>query len=1212
MHYYALLISISLLFSACGGSSNSDSSSSTQEETQTPLSMALESEDASLVEEQTILSALEQEVNSKLDYCKNTEEFIYPNGLEVVAFPETRSDYFISTSNTNIPLHVAYNDGKQRIYSYIGEKEDMTRYAVLGTNIFKFDSLEGYTDVTNDLNQELKNSTTQLFKWLLKKPVDENIFDENVTIVVNSTYMKESLQDWLDDNAIVAKDWNITTESTLLNGEDYDLYIAVNENTLNYKTAIEKQKPVVLFENWIHPNDTMLAYFDMKWLWYGGATVGNWDSIESLCQAVTPEATIYSTIKNLQEQTLNFTYSDTACPNTLGTVKCSTTLLLNENGKTLGEEFTNGAKALKDIIAAKDERGENIFTLSHQYDFIKLAILLGDKYRENIHYPMDKESTDDTLFYKAYFADYATAYARDNNSYQQDLGDFTSDVDALRAVETTTKTVTMTPTPYSEWSATGLYCVPGKAIKITRLDDSDNVVQVRFNMLRDGTTKVWNSNAYTRPDFIASNPTTIESGTTYRLSSPVGGPIYLKWDGVEENASSFSLKIEDAVEFPSLMNLESDSISKFTDDITSSPFDWIDIKTPFAEIHTLKSKFNSSYTTSGYFPYDGNLTQYLEDINHYTVLNNLNLAGFAGEDLSLTTEVTAWCSEYNLDCTSEIHKKPAIQHMTSDIHALCGNGCSGNPFDVDWSITPNGWGESHEYGHNLQRRRLKIYDTRSLEVSNNIFPLHTNWDYLVDHNISVHPTITAPKGSDAYAQLQTEIKNTTPATIEHPIWSGDGVYDNGSVRLSFYNQIAFINGSWDVYTELYIVERLFSQAIKDETSWIDNRDKLGFSSYTLDEAIALDGNNFMAITLSKFTKRDYRDYFYVWGIELSDKAKAQIDTNGFSATVPREFYFVNENKLTKDFPTKTLPLDGVDEQSLTISGVCSSSVLSECSLLNAEVSFETPATGSIYFLSLWSENGVTTSTSSGAETDTMLQVNAVDSDGNEVVITLRAAKTTTDASVDGTKIAMNDTTVVDVNETSLVVWIDATDNSLEAGKIYSVTDPIYINVQDDSTTIRRVKISISDFIAPISLTYNDTSTTFIRGYPEVEDSSTFFVAVSEDQGATHGVWENNNTYTPLSVKVEDDNGNPFNLKLRARRDVYHTEGDSGTYVIMNSGMIYGKNNAFLLYYDAADNPDLRSGTHYKGSELLIIDAKLWHVNQKLREQMQISVDITTP
>jgi immunomodulating metalloprotease len=60
-----------------------------------------------------------------------------------------------------------------------------------------------------------------------------------------------------------------------------------------------------------------------------------------------------------------------------------------------------------------------------------------------------------------------------------------------------------------------------------------------------------------------------------------------------------------------------------------------------------------------------------------------------------------------------------------------------------WNIDPLGWGESHELGHNLQRRALNLhylppgssanlwdnYEDRAGENSNNIFPYHTYWNY---------------------------------------------------------------------------------------------------------------------------------------------------------------------------------------------------------------------------------------------------------------------------------------------------------------------------------------------------------------------------------------------------------------------------------------------------------------------------------------------------
>ncbi len=1178
----------------------------------TSLTKALEDENASLVNEDTLYNALEQEANDKFNYCKSIQEFIYPNGLENVSFPNVRSDYFNSSSNNNIPLHIANNGGNYHVYSYIGEKPKIARYAILGTNIFKFDTEEGYSDITNELNQELKNSTTQLFKWLLKKHIDINIFDENLTIVVNSSYMKDSLNDWLHDNSLIASGWNITTDTTLLTTANFDLYMTENEITENYKTAIEQHKPVVIFQNWIHPNDKMLNYFDLQWSWYGGLSVGDWESIDELCKSITPEVSIYNTIKNLKENTLDFNINDTVCTDSFGTITCNDSLLLNTNGKTLAQEFTNGAKVLRDIIIKKDKEGVNIFKLSHQNDFLKLAILLGDKYRSNITYPMDKITTDDSKFFKAFYADYSISYVRSNNTFQPDLGDFSHNIDTLKTLKTTTEIITMIPTRYSEWSATGLYAIPGKQIKIKRLDDSNNTIEVRFNMLRVGTTKIWNENSYSRPYFTTSNPTTIEKEKEYILSSPIGGPIYIKSDAIEENATSFTIEFENIVKFPSLMNLDSDTISNFTNEITTSVFNWIDIKTPFIEIHTIKSKFDLSYTTQGYFPYNGDLTKYLEDINHYLVVNNLNLAGFKGEGLYLSSEVQDWCSAYNLDCTSDIHKKPAIQHINSDIHALCGSGCSGNPYDASWSIEPTGWGDSHEYGHNLQRARLKIYGGRSTEVSNNIFPLHTNWDYLVNHNLTSHPDLNVPDSLNAYTQLQTEIKKGTLANIEHPMWSEDGIYDNVFVRLSFYNQLPFIHGSWDIFTKLYILERLFTQAIKTNDSWENNKTALGFSSYTIEEANNINGNDFMAISLSNFTNKDHKDYFRVWGIEVSEKAKKQIDTNGFDTAVPLEYYWIQDNKLTKDFPTKTLPLDGVDEESINISGICTSTILSECKALNGTISFDTPNSSSIYFLSQWDENGDTTTINSGDEGYSILNTTAVDDENNKINIILRAAKTTTNDGVDGIKIHMNDTSEVDAEQTSLVIWIDSNDNNFEENKQYTITDPLYINVKENNSTIRRIKVNIEDLTIPTTLTYNDVNTTLIQGFPKIEDSSTYFVTTTSTQGPINGIWENNTSYTPLTIKIKDDNGNPFELKLRAQRDAYHIEGDSGTYTVMNSAIIYGKENAFLLIYNSDDNPNLSHNTHYISSELLIIDAKLWHYNNQLRAQMQIKIDITTP
>jgi hypothetical protein len=345
--------------------------------------------------------------------------------------------------------------------------------------------------------------------------------------------------------------------------------------------------------------------------------------------------------------------------------------------------------------------------------------------------------------------------------------------------------------------------------------------------------------------------------------------------------------------------------------LNDSLFDWVDIKTPFLEIHSLKSKMQEAVTTYGFYPYNGDIPLYLTDLKTYLVDNNLNLAAFKGEGLSLSTEVQTFCSEFDLDCSSDIHSKPKIQHVNSDIHAACGGGCAGNPFDTHEPISPTGIIESHEYGHGLQRNRLKIYGKKSGETSNVIFVLHTNWKYLVDHNIDKHHRFNLSHNDRAYEFLQNAISSNTPANESHPLWIREGTYEESNSRLEIYMQLVYIHQSWDIYPKLYLIERLFTDAISSDEKWEINKSKLGFSSYTKEEAKAIIGNDFMAVVLSKFTKKDHRDIFEAWGIEVLTKAKEQIQTNGYAdGTVPMLFHKAPDRGLYKILPTETLPLDG--------------------------------------------------------------------------------------------------------------------------------------------------------------------------------------------------------------------------------------------------------------------------------------------------------------
>ena len=885
---------------------------------------ALITGDASKLSTEDLLNAGIYQAQTETNYCKTELAKIYPNSLEESNFP-IRSAYMTSSSSRNIPLHVADNDGSIEVYSWLGKKASGTPYAVLGTNVFSFTNVNSQNI---PLNKSLKNSTLNVFRWLLKQDANANILSQPFIVVAPNSNDRSELAAWFTANGL-SHSWTVTGNTALLDSGNYDLYFAdIRRDVALAKKAFAANKPVLAYNNWYEPPADALAEFDLVWDWYGEQTIGNLPSTTEQCLSASTSAQIQALMTNLQEGLPDYNYSAANCPNNVGTVSCAATQLLDSEGQSVENAFFQGARSIRDQLNALDTAGKNVFALDDGSRLLKMAVLLGDKYRETITYPMDKVGTDESTFYRALYADYAVHYAWPDNPYQQDMGDFTDAQAALNSVHTITQTVTLTPTVFDEWTSTGLYAPPGKTITVRRTDNGTNVVHLRFNMLRE-STRIWNTNSYSRPRYMASPSIALKPGQTYTLSTPYGGPIYLNWDAVPTGATPFTVEFSNVLDNPLLTAFDEASISAFLNEVETTGSDWIDIKTPFAEIHTLKQHMIKAFkdqdgnNANGYTILD--VQAYIDDLNNYLIKGNYAYAGFTGADLpSPNAEVQAFCSTFQLTnvaydgatknlCTDPvIHAKPKTQHINSDINAACGALCSGNPFDSSGPIKPLDWGESHEMGHNLQRDRLQIYDDRTGEVSNNIFPLHTQWQWTVAKGLAKHPSQTRPSNQAAFNMLQNAVNLGTPSNGSHPLWSGTGTYDNAFERLSFYMQLAYTHQSWDIYTKIYLMERIFSDAIQSDTKWAAVKDRLGFGNYSRTAAQNINGNDFMYIAASMVGVRNYSDFFEAWGIELTQAAKDQVTANNIAAQVPKRFYYVN-NELPAVMPldTYSLPLDGV-------------------------------------------------------------------------------------------------------------------------------------------------------------------------------------------------------------------------------------------------------------------------------------------------------------
>ena len=120
------------------------------------------------------------------------------------------------------------------------------------------------------------------------------------------------------------------------------------------------------------------------------------------------------------------------------------------------------------------------------------------------------------------------------------------------------------------------------------------------------------------------------------------------------------------------------------------------------------------------------------------------------------------------------------------------------------SVLVLGWLGRH--GVMLQRYRLQIYDQRSSEVSNQIFPLQTS-TYYTD-TISLSGDRVAYQRS--FEVLEAILLENSLEHVYQNIWASEGIYDNNR-RMVFYMQVVqcnddleFLETGWDIYTLVYL------------------------------------------------------------------------------------------------------------------------------------------------------------------------------------------------------------------------------------------------------------------------------------------------------------------------------------------------------------------------------------------------------------------------
>lgn len=570
---------------------------------------------------------------------------------------------------------------------------------------------------------------------------------------------------------------------------------------------------------------------------------------------------------------------------------------------TFKTSFRDAADAWRSSLVKLDSENIDELTNTDNYPVLASNLLLADKYRQKIDYPIS--ATDEGgAFLKAMFADWMVDYSRRDNPSQPDLGEFvakSTDVTKGSAANFASeppideqRTFTI---PFPNQSTTSGWFIPsGRAVTLSSTKDSAAVIlQLGFEFT-DGYKSARDKKmvAPTETSLKDVERLTLAPGESRTFSSPYGAPLYIRFN--DDKLTSATITASGVSPYSAITDInDSASIANFEQQISNGTTPYVDIRTDGIDIHLRKYLFTDAFEDKTNI--DSGITTIGTLINALSnfYLWNHALGGFRvqGESLeqSLSTEDLQVCSAlWGSDCTDEeLNTRPVIQHFNLTPHGTCDWGCSGNPIQAAWAILPYGWGESHEQGHNLQVNKLNVqyvpeagkttwsgYSSRADENSNNIFPYHTLWmsTYSLGKTGPVRDDHYDPL--DVYSVIMSELRGLRDNQGSPVIYSStceayevDGVTANrytapwqsneyaiyNSYRMGFYIQMMLhsdkqkmrdgttLTNGFNIYTLLYQGGRIFDKYALDEQTWNKNRDSLGFSQFPWQGESVYDGKN---------------------------------------------------------------------------------------------------------------------------------------------------------------------------------------------------------------------------------------------------------------------------------------------------------------------------------------------------------------------------------
>ncbi|TKE77125.1 MULTISPECIES: ImpA family metalloprotease, partial [unclassified Vibrio] len=793
---------------------------------------------------------------------------------------------------TNKAMQDGYAN-QELVIGIAGYTSDDNRYAALASNPFR--TKQRFPD---SVNEEMDTWLKNLVRWTSSTDSPQNVV---LAQLDQSHYFPDdqATRNWLTDNvnaSMVINADNTCDGSKLsqcIEANNPDLLVLsqklndgddIEDVISGLRLAFTKNIPVLYLHLDGGMTDLGNALFAEMHMTYVGDNywrklgLSNWDSTQLINQVPDNIVQQQALLQRLKDDSFTVdltTCDDKSCP----------------DESNMDEEFYTAANSIRSHLTSLDSNKVDLFS-TDDYEYEKLLLLLADRYRQDVQYPMGKGVTERIDFLRSYYSDYATYNSRVYNAAQPSLGNFSTK--SFENVPLVTKTIAFESKRH--FRSAGVYALPGETIKVTRLDSNEVATSIAFNTLRSGATHEFSGNdGYARPKFLTSVTYPVKPGETIYLTSAYGGTLQVHFD---TNDIDVELRFENVAQHP-VWRSEADNDS-FVAQLEEGKFDWAELVTPGFEVHSKLDKMKESISAADWAqPHDMALAteRYVHNFPHA-------LAGFKGPGIDEIAEI----HQYGEDKGWEIATIDIVKHMNAD-QANCGYGCSGNPYDAYWSFHPLGHGDLHELGHGLERGRFRFsgWDGHS---TTNYYSYFSKSKYYKDTG-----KVSSCQGLDfkgQYELLQQSRAQSDPnafmAAQNQTGWSwGARVFIQ---MMMLTEQQGVLSSGWHLLGRLHLIEREFNRLKSSDELWVANRQTIGFDSYSREEANQITNDDWLLVALSYVNERDMRNYLDMWGFSFTDKAKQQVVTLNLPPMPLTYFASSNQGYCVDEFATAPISIDG--------------------------------------------------------------------------------------------------------------------------------------------------------------------------------------------------------------------------------------------------------------------------------------------------------------